>query len=136
MKANRILLLSAFWRALFLLLVALLSGAAIHTDRSNLVRAHSDAQTPASNSPFKPQPVAGQAQRNPAGLGQTATPLEKLLNPDGTLNTKSGFTGSLDPTGWEMVSGRGEPPRFARSGAQSGNGQVTGKAEAKSRGVI
>ena len=38
------------------------------------------------------------------GLGQATTPLESLLNPDGTLDLQSGFSGSLDARGWQMVS--------------------------------
>ncbi len=33
-----------------------------------------------------------------------AKPLETLLNEDGTLNLASGFTGSLDPTGYRMAT--------------------------------
>src|SRR5689334_20613610 len=41
-----------------------------------------------------------------------ATPLESVLNTDGTLNLASGFNGSVDPAGWRMVSQSGGPPRF------------------------
>src|SRR5437868_3852414 len=47
---------------------------------------------------------------------QTAKPLETLLNDDGTLNLNSGFTGSLDPTGWSMVAGSKGQPRFVKTG--------------------
>lgn len=50
----------------------------------------------------------------PRGEGQPMTPLEKVLKPDGMIDLKSGFTGSMDPTGWEMVSEPGAPPRFVK----------------------
>ena len=50
---------------------------------------------------------------------QHGTPIENLLNTDGTLNLEAGFTGSLDPAGWEMVDGPGGEPRFVRSGPDS-----------------
>ncbi len=62
-----------------------------------------EGETPA------PAPGLGQA------LGQTTTPLQSVLNPDGTLNLNSGFRGSLDARGWQMVSDAGVPPRFVRS---------------------
>ena len=40
-------------------------------------------------------------------------PLGELLTEDGTLNLPSGFHGSIDPTGWQLVSMKGEEPRFA-----------------------
>ncbi len=40
------------------------------------------------------------------------TPLGDLLNPDGTLNLETGFTGSLDPTGWRMTYAADGAPRF------------------------
>ena len=42
------------------------------------------------------------------------TPLEALLQPDGTLDLQTGFSGSLDPTGWTLVSEPGQSPRFVR----------------------
>ena len=50
-------------------------------------------------------------------LGQATTPLQNILSPDGTLNLKNGFSGSLDARGWQMVSNPGMPPRFVRSDA-------------------
>lgn len=38
--------------------------------------------------------------------------LDALLNEDGTLNLDSGYRGSIDPSGFELVSGEGEAPRF------------------------
>ena len=46
--------------------------------------------------------------------GHATTPLDKLLNADGTLNTRSGFRGSIDARGYSLVSGPGEEPRFER----------------------
>jgi hypothetical protein len=45
---------------------------------------------------------------------QSLPPLKDLLQPDGTLDLQTGFTGSLDPTGWTMVNEPGRPPRFER----------------------
>src|SRR5262245_43410914 len=50
---------------------------------------------------------------SPGSLDKPGTPLGEMLNSDGTLNLSTGFSGSLDPSGWAMVSGAGEPPRFA-----------------------
>src|SRR5262249_48540566 len=47
--------------------------------------------------------------------GQAATPLEGMLNGDGTLNLSGGFHGSLDARGWQMVSSPSRPPRFIRA---------------------
>ena len=44
--------------------------------------------------------------------------LETLLNQDGTLDMVRGFNGSLDPTGWKMVTDRDGRPRFVRSNVQ------------------
>ncbi len=46
---------------------------------------------------------------------QSLTPIEKLLNPDGSINTHSGFEGSLDPKGFRMVNGPKGEPRFVRA---------------------
>src|SRR5712691_9471405 len=43
---------------------------------------------------------------------QPLTPLQSVLNPDGIINTKSGFTGSLDPKGWKMTMDASGQPRF------------------------
>ena len=63
------------------------------------------APTPATNSPHLTSPMPAQ-------------PLETLLNKDGTLNLASGFTGSLDPTGFRMSADPNEPPRFVKTGDQ------------------
>ena len=52
-------------------------------------------------------------------LTQSAPSLKSVLNPDGTLNLKSGFSGSLDATGWQLASAPGMPPRFVPAGAVS-----------------
>src|SRR2546425_1104494 len=59
-------------------------------------------------------PGTGQAQAT-TGLGQPGTPLENLLNEDGTLNLKSGFSGSVDPIGWRMETGPNGQPRFVQA---------------------
>src|SRR5213080_3252807 len=51
-------------------------------------------------------------------LNQQLKPLGSLLNEDGTVNLKTGFSGSLDSKGWEMVSRPGEQPRFMRAGSK------------------
>ncbi len=48
---------------------------------------------------------------------QPLRPLSDILNPDGTLNLRAGYSGSLDPTGWTIaMTGRGAP-RFMRADA-------------------
>jgi trimeric autotransporter adhesin len=42
----------------------------------------------------------------------TREPLAKMLTVDGQLNLPPGFSGNLDATGWQLVSGENEPPRF------------------------
>ena len=49
-----------------------------------------------------------QAARQPA-----ATPLETLLNSDGTLNLSTGFSGSLDISGWSMALAAEGTPHFS-----------------------
>jgi hypothetical protein len=58
------------------------------------------------------QPVSAQTMSAGTSLA-TGLPLEQLLNSDGTLDLERGFQGSLDPTGWEMVTGANGEPRFA-----------------------
>jgi len=45
------------------------------------------------------------------------TPIERLLNADGTLNTAAGFGGSIDVAGYRMVTGAGGAPRFVAESA-------------------
>ncbi len=54
----------------------------------------------------------------PAVVQQQATPLGKLLNPDGTMNAKVAFDGSIDPKGWRMGYGPHGEPRFTRETQQ------------------
>ncbi len=42
------------------------------------------------------------------------TPLETLLNADGTLNLSTGFSGSLDLSGWHMALAADGTPHFSR----------------------
>ena len=44
---------------------------------------------------------------------ENLTSLVTILNEDGTLNLASDFTGSLDPSGFSLISKEGEAPRFA-----------------------
>lgn len=40
-------------------------------------------------------------------------PLQNFLNEDGTLNLPRGtFIGSIDPTGYKLITAEGEEPRF------------------------
>jgi len=52
--------------------------------------------------------------QSPTVQQKTTPSLEKLLNSDGTINTKSGFTGSLDPKGFRMTTGPNGEPRFVK----------------------
>jgi hypothetical protein len=52
-------------------------------------------------------------------------PLERFLNPDGTLNLSSGFRGSLDPNGWQLRLGEGGAPRFEPAMAMPADTQGT-----------
>ena len=51
-----------------------------------------------------------------SGSEAALQPLGTLLNSNGMLDLTTGFSGSLDVTGWDLVSGPGEPPRFSREG--------------------
>ncbi|MFN8472343.1 MAG: PPC domain-containing protein [Anaerolineae bacterium] len=46
---------------------------------------------------------------------QAIRPLSELLNTDGTLNTNTGYSGSLDATGWVVTTGARGAPRFLRA---------------------
>jgi len=63
-------------------------------------------------------PKQEQEQSRQLEPGQPATPLEKVLNNDGTLNLNTGFSGSVDPKGWRMDTGPNGQPRFVKSDAQ------------------
>ncbi|MFL5732932.1 MAG: hypothetical protein ACJ78Q_06990 [Chloroflexia bacterium] len=41
-------------------------------------------------------------------------PLAEMLNPDGTLNLGTGFSGTLDVAGWQMAGAGGSAPVCAR----------------------
>jgi hypothetical protein len=57
------------------------------------------------------QPPAALAQER--ATVEPAQPLSSRLNPDGTLNLETGFSGSLDASGWQMLTGPNGEPRFA-----------------------
>jgi hypothetical protein len=57
---------------------------------------------------------AGLSQ-SPTSSNQPLQPLEKLLNPDGTVDLTTGFTGTLDPKGFTMSTGPNGEPRFIPS---------------------
>src|SRR3954451_17959999 len=64
----------------------------------------------------KQEPMQEQEQsRQP---GQPATPLERVLNKDGTLDLSTGFSGSIDPKGWRMETSPNGEPRFVKSDDQ------------------
>src|SRR6056297_91302 len=46
--------------------------------------------------------------------------LGELLDENGNIELPESFSGSIDPTGFEMVGNKGEAPRFVRSSAGSG----------------
>ena len=52
-------------------------------------------------------------------LAPALTPLERLLNADGTLNLTTGFSGSLDVSGWAMRTDANGAPRFVRANEAS-----------------
>ena len=79
----------------FLLVIVFISGLSL-----------SDLAEPAQAGTIETQPAAPLS--SPAGR-----PLVELLNEDGTLDLASGYHGGIDPAGWQLVSGAGEPPRFA-----------------------
>jgi hypothetical protein len=54
--------------------------------------------------------------KQPVNPDERATPLGSLLSRDGTLNLGSGFSGSLDPSGWKMETDLEGRPRFVLSG--------------------
>ncbi len=56
---------------------------------------------------FKPNTV-------PAAMAHTSLPVEKLVNPDSTLNLSNGFNGSLDLTGWQVKLDGKRGPMFTR----------------------
>src|SRR5438445_303630 len=90
-----------FLVSLFVLsVIALFSGAA----QPSFASARAQNTSASSN---------GQAQSYK--LGQPTTPLEKLLNKDGTLNLDTGFTGSLDATGWQLSTGPNGQPHFVHT---------------------
>ncbi len=54
-------------------------------------------------------------------LAQSLTPLERLLNDDGTLNLTTGFSGSIDVSGWAMRADANGVPRFMHTNETSVN---------------
>ncbi len=75
----------------------------------------------ATQSGYAQAPTPQQSPQSPAEattLSAPTTPLGSMLNPDGTLNLESGFSGSLDARGWKLDSAPGAPPRFAPSASE------------------
>jgi hypothetical protein len=63
------------------------------------------------------QSVSATLSQPTANASAALSPLETLLNPDGTLNLATGFSGSLDVRGWQMATGPDGTPRFTRASA-------------------
>ncbi|MHC1726203.1 MAG: hypothetical protein AB9866_09385 [Syntrophobacteraceae bacterium] len=61
--------------------------------------------------------VASSTEATAAGKLHTRQSIGDLLSPEGTMNLKSGYSGSLDLQGYKMLSAPGEAPRFARNAA-------------------
>jgi hypothetical protein len=53
-------------------------------------------------------------------------PLGDLLLPDGSLDLSAGFTGTLDPTGWQMVYAQDGAPRFLPASDAAPEAPLTG----------
>src|SRR5690349_3701665 len=53
--------------------------------------------------------------------GKEKRPLGELLNPDGTMNLDTGFSGSVDMAGWKMDGGLSGAPRFVPAAAGDEN---------------
>ncbi len=70
-----------------------------------------EAQT-AMTAPSQPQPKVALIRGQPAG--RPLASLSKILKPDGSINLKTGFSGSLDPSGFQMSEEPDRRPRFVR----------------------
>jgi hypothetical protein len=57
-------------------------------------------------------------------------PLQKFLNPDGTLKTPAGLSGSLDGRGWKMHTSPDGTPRFIPSSISKNNSALTDPVDA------
>ncbi len=66
--------------------------------------------------PLTAGPSAARTQEANHGseVSTIRVPLERLLNPDGTLDLHSGYRGAIDPRGWNLLPGRDGAPRFRR----------------------
>ncbi len=62
--------------------------------------------------PLHPGPWTVNAASEPARTSIAQRPLGELLNPDGSLNLDTGFSGSLDPAGWQMSYAEDGAPVF------------------------
>lgn len=73
------------------------------------------------------------AQVLPAEFGddiqqsQERIPLERILNPDGTVNLTLGIQGTLDPKGWRMTVDHYGRPRFVQADGTLGVAAVASK---------
>lgn len=59
--------------------------------------------------------------------GEQKIPLERILNPDGTVNLSSGIQGTLDPKGWRMTVDHYGRPRFVQADGTLGVAAVASK---------
>lgn len=79
--------------------------------------------------------AAGAAARPNAPEAAPQHPLSDLLNPDGTVNLNSGFSGSLDPAGWTMQTRANGPSRFVSGAAPLAPGDENWDDRFSQRGV-
>ena len=97
----------------------IIAGSLLLSLTSSSVAVSTDSRSDGVAEPEKGVPSAGQPLSNPTNLtnqlGQPLRPLAGLLNPDGTLNLSTGFTGSVDPCGWQMQTGKDGRPVFVPS---------------------
>ena len=79
-------------------------------DTVDLIKVNNSSQ----DKPQMEQPALGKPLVQPQGNEEAfnKSSRQQQLNPDGTLDLSSGFNGSLDPSGFRMVSGWDGEPRF------------------------
>jgi len=61
----------------------------------------------------KAQWIDNTSTENQSTINQTLTPLEQVLNSDGTINLNSDITGSFDVSGYQMSYDQNGAPVFA-----------------------
>src|SRR5438874_11354658 len=111
----------------------LIPGIASSLAHANAQGISAPASAPASATSPKQEQEQMQEQSQQLELGQPTTPLERVLNKDGTLKLSTGFSGSVDPKGWRMQTGPNGQPRFIKSDEQQQYPQQQQHAPAKPR---